>query len=42
MGQQFSTRGALTPGGTQEARGGMQNVKFTDAFWFGGTRAPKG
>jgi len=40
--QRFSTWGTRTPGGTLEARGGTQNVKFNDVFWFGGTRAPKG
>ncbi len=28
--QRFSTWGTCTPGGTREARGGTQNVKFTD------------
>ena len=40
--QRFSTWGTRTPGGTREARGGTQNVKFTDNIWLGGTRIPKG
>jgi hypothetical protein len=40
--QRFSTWGTRTPGGTGEARGGTQSVKFTDNIWLGGTRIPKG
>jgi hypothetical protein len=40
--QWFSTWGTRTPGGTSEARGGTQNVKFTDNIWLWGTRLPKG
>jgi hypothetical protein len=40
--QGFSTWGTRTPGGTREARGGTQNVKFTDNIWLRGTQIPKG
>ncbi len=40
--QRFSTWGTRTTGGTREARGGTQNVKFSDTIWLGGTRVPKG